>query len=92
MSTFVLVDDLKKYEAAGDALARSLLPHWKFPLQLVFLNPDCSLVTKLNYFRDLPGIHPDVAYPPRSKREGPMDTRPNDVIFLEHLAQHFGRE
>jgi hypothetical protein len=62
VSTWVLVDELKQRAEEGDTFAESLLTHWEYPLDLMFLNQNGQFVTKLNSFRDLPNAHPDVGH------------------------------
>lgn len=93
VSTHVLFDDLNKRANQGDKLITELLAHWEYPLELIFMTPACKLVTKLNYFQDLPTIHRDVAHPPRSLRTGgTAEWRSNEQIFLAHVAKHFKKE
>ena len=54
--TTVVIDDAKKLAEAGDELARQLQAQWTYPLEMMFLRTDGSLVFKLNSFKDFPGV------------------------------------
>lgn len=62
VSTWVLIDDLKKYADLENPLAETLASHWEYPLDLMFLTPEGEFVSKLNSFHDLPQAHPDVGH------------------------------
>jgi hypothetical protein len=64
VSTSMIIDDVHKRAKGGDGLAQLLAAHWEYPLEMMFLTPDGKLVSKLNSFKDFPGVHPDVAGPP----------------------------
>jgi hypothetical protein len=66
--TTVLIDDVKKLAAKGDDFAKQLQAQWTYPLEMMFLRPDGSLISRLNSFQDFPGVHPDVAAPPGKQR------------------------
>ena len=88
--TTIVIDDARKLADKGDALAKQLRDQWTYPLELMFLRTDGSLVTKLNSFKDFPGVHPDVAAPPGKQRvavEG--NDRAHVDIFLKRLEEHF---
>ena len=87
--TTVLIDDVKKRAEAGDELAKQLAAQWTYPLEMMFLRPDGSLISKLNSFKDFPGVHPDVAAPPGKARVEMADGRVHVDAFLTHLARHF---
>jgi hypothetical protein len=92
VNTSIIIDDLEKRAASGDQLAKQLAAEWVYPVEMMLLTPDRKLVSKLNSFKDFPGMHPDVSAPPGKRhvaREG-EDSHKN--IFLSHLARHFGRE
>jgi hypothetical protein len=92
VSTSIIIDDLEKRAANGDALAKQLVAEWEYPVELMFLTPDCKLVSKLNSFKDFPGMHPDVSAPPGNRFKPIADEHSHTDIFLNHLALHFGKE
>ena len=83
--TTVVIDDVRRLAEKGDELARHLQPHWTYPLEMIILRPDGSLVSKLNSFRDFPGVHPDVAAPPGKQRVEVAGDRTHIEAFLKHL-------
>jgi hypothetical protein len=85
--TTIVIDDAKKRSEAGDELAKQLSTHWHYPLEIMFLKPDGSLISKLNSFQDFPGVHPDVAAPPEKQRVEVANERAHIDAFLKHLAQ-----
>jgi len=85
--TTVIIDDVKKRAESGNEFAKQLAAHWSYPLQMIFLKPDGSLISKLNSFKDFPGVHPDVAAPPDKQRVETTDERANVDAFLKHLAE-----
>lgn len=88
--TTVVIDDAQTRAKSGDELALKLATTWEYPIAMIFLSPDGGVVTKLNSFRDFPGVHPDVSYP---QGDAPTsDGRSHADIFLKHVADHFGRE
>jgi hypothetical protein len=89
--TTVLIDDAKKLADRGDELAKQLAAHWTYPLEMLFLRPDATLVSGLNSFKDFPGVHPDVAAPPGKTRVERENERAHVELFLKHLDEHFGR-
>ena len=87
----VLIDDAKRRAAQGDELAKQLAAHWTYPLEMMFLKPDGTLVSKLNSFKDFSGVHPDVAAPPGKPRVEQANDRAHAEAFLKHLATHFAK-
>jgi hypothetical protein len=92
VSTSITIDDLEQRAAKGDELAKNLLPHWVYPVEMIFLTPDCTLVSRLNSFHDFPGIHPDVSAPPQKPYSKRADEHSHSDIFLNHIARHFGKK
>jgi hypothetical protein len=92
VSTSIIIDDLEKRAASGDELANKLMPHWVYPVEMIFMKPDCTLVSKLNSFEDFPGMHPDVGAPPGKRHRAKADEQSHSSVFLNHLARHFGGE
>jgi hypothetical protein len=90
--TSILIDDLEKPAATGDALAKLLATEWVYPVEMMFVTPAVKLVSKLNSFEDFPGMHPDVSAPPGHKHRTMDDEHHHAEVFLKHLAQHFGKE
>ena len=91
VSTSIIIDDLEKRAVAGDELAKQMVAQWEYPVEMMFLTPACQLVSKLNSFKDFPGMHPDVSAPPGSRHVDSTGERTHQTIFLDHLALHFGR-
>jgi hypothetical protein len=89
--TTVLIDDVKKRADQGDELAKRLAAEWIYPLELMVLRPDGTLVFKLNSFKDFTGVHPDVAAPPGKERVVLPDERAHIDGFLKRLDEHFPR-
>jgi hypothetical protein len=87
--TTVIIDDVKKRAQNGDEFAKKLKDTWNYPLQMIFLGPDGSVVSSLNSFKDFPGVHPDVAAPPGKQRIEVANERAHVDTFLKHLAVHF---
>ena len=87
--TTVIIDDVRKRAEKGDEFARQLVAHWTYPLEMMFLRTDGSLITKLNSFKDFPGVHPDVAAPPGKPRVEVTNDRAHAEMFLKHLAETF---
>jgi len=87
--TTIVIHDARKRAESGDEFAKHLAAHWKYPLQMMFLKADGSLISKLNSFQDFPGVHADVAAPPDRQRVVATDQHAHRNAFLKHLAQHF---
>jgi len=92
VSTSIIIDDLEKRAAAGDELAKRLVAHWAYPVEMMFATPAGEVVAKLNSFKDFPGMHPDVSAPPGSRHTGWRDEHAHANIFLGRVALHFGKE
>jgi hypothetical protein len=90
--TSIIIDDLEKRAAGGDELAKQLAAQWVYPVEMMFLTPSATLVSKLNSFKDFPGIHPDVSAPPGKRYVARGDKHAHKNMFLNHLARHFGKE
>jgi hypothetical protein len=90
--TFIIIDDLEKRAEGGDELAKLLASEWVYPVEMMFARPDGTVVSKLNSFKDFPGMHPDVAAPPRTKHRVYDNEHAHRGYFLEHLAVHFPKE
>jgi hypothetical protein len=90
--TSIIIDDLEKRAAGGDELAKQLAAQWEYPVEMMFLTPAGALVSKLNSFKDFPGMHPDVAAPPGNRHVGTGDEHSHSTLFLNRVALHFGRE
>lgn len=91
MNTSMIIDDVEKRAAKGDELAQLLAAEWVYPVQMMFLTPDCKLVSKLNSYKDFPGMHPDVSAPP-GKRHLAGAEQSHSSTFLNHMALSFGKE
>jgi hypothetical protein len=92
VSTAAIIDDVEKRAQGGDPLAQQLAAHWEYPLELMFLTPTGTVVSKLNSFKDFPGIHPDVAAPPKGGHGRMAHDRAHIDVFLKHVADHFTKE
>jgi hypothetical protein len=90
--TTILIDDLEKRAATGDALAKQLTAEWEYPVEMMFVTPECKVVSKLNSFKDFPGMHPDVSAPPGHRHREMKDENVHAKIFLDHLAKQFSKE
>jgi hypothetical protein len=90
--TSIIIDDLKKRAESSDPLAKLLVSEWVYPLEMFFLTPSGALVSKLNSFADFPGMHPDVAAPPRRRHQVMKNEDSHKDVFVNHLALHFGKE
>ena len=92
VSTSIIIDDLEKLAASGDELAKRLVGQWEYPVELIFLTAGGTLVSKLNSFKDFPGMHPDVSAPPGNRHKKLGDEHSHTNIFLNHVARYFGKE
>jgi hypothetical protein len=91
--TSMIIDDVNKLAQAGDELAKALAADWQYPLEMMFLSPECKLISKLNSFADFPGVHPDVAGPNRGRHPVPLtDERSHVDTFLRHVSKHFAQQ
>ena len=90
--TSIIIDDLEKRAATGDELAKRLVGQWEYPVELMLLTPAGTLVSKLNSFKDFPGMHPDVSAPPGNRHQGTADEHSHTKIFLSQLALLPGKE
>jgi hypothetical protein len=90
--TNILIDDLEKRAATGEALAKLLASEWEYPVEMMFVTPALKTVSKLNSFEDFPGMHPDVSAPPGHKHRTMDGEHFHAEVFLKHLASHFGKE
>ena len=89
--TTVVINDVNRLADQGDELAKQLKANWTYPLEMMFLRTDGTLISKLNSFKDFPGVHPDVAAPPGKKRVEQAADRAHVEIFLKHLEEHVAR-
>jgi len=89
--TSIIIDDLEKRAAGGDALAKQLVAEWEYPVEMMFLTPAGKVVAKMNSFKDFPGMHPDVAAPPGHRHRALTDERAHSNLFLKQIALHFGK-
>jgi hypothetical protein len=89
--TTVVITDAHRLAEQGDELAKHLATNWTYPLEMMFLRTDGALVSKLNSFRDFPGVHPDVAAPPGKTRVEVGSERDHIDIFMKHLEGSVAR-
>ena len=86
VTTWALIDDLK--QDTDNPFGETLLSHWEYPLDLMFLTTGGKFVSKLNSFNDLPGAHPDVGHHGDPfARFGPSHAD----VFYSHAKQFFSR-
>jgi hypothetical protein len=90
--TSAIIDEVEKRAAGGDELARLLAAQWEYPVEMLFLTPPSAVVSKLNSFKDFPGMHAEVSAPPGKRHLGRGDEHSHRDLFLKHLAVHFGKE
>ena len=90
--TSMIIDDVNKLAQAGDELAKALSAEWQYPVEMMFLSPECKLISKLNSFEDFPGEHPDVVAANRRAHAPLVDERSHVDIFLSHLSKHFAQQ
>jgi hypothetical protein len=96
VNTSVIIDDVQKRAEKGDALAKQLVDLWEYPVEMMFLSPTsasstaCTLVSKLNSYKDFPGVHHDVVAPPKKQHVERGEEHSHRDIFLKHLTLHFG--
>lgn len=82
VSTWVLVDELKSHADSRNPFASTLLTHWAYPMDLMFLTETGTFVSKLNSFADLHGAHVDVGHDPNHlDRSGPSHLD----VFTQHV-------
>ena len=89
--TNVVIDDVRRLAEKGDDFAKQLKADWTYPLEMMFRRPDGSLISKLNSFKDFPGVHPDVAAPPGKPRVEVANERAHVDAFLKQLDEHFSK-
>ena len=90
--TVQIIDDVQKWATRGDPLAQALADHWEYPVEMMFLKPDCTLVSRLNSFKDFPKMHQDVSEQ-AGEKETPVDeSLSHQSVFLKHLAAHFDKK
>jgi len=80
-----LIDDAQALADTGNPVARIIAQHWEFPLDLMFLDPDGNLITKLNSFKDLRAAHDDVGHPPDRRGR----SAPHVDVFMQTVDRHF---
>jgi hypothetical protein len=90
--TSIIIDDLQKRAAGGDVLAKLLVAEWHYPVEMMLLRPDGTVVAKLNSYKDFPGMHLDVAAPPGYRHVTRGDEISHSDIFLNEVERHFGKE
>jgi hypothetical protein len=92
VSTWIIIDDASKLAQKGDELGRTLASNWEYPIDIMFLTPEGKLMNKLNSYRDLTEVHPDVASPPGKQRPADgMARRSNVDVFLSHVTSVLSR-
>ena len=81
------MDDAQKLASAGNSFASVLANNWEYPLDLMFLSPDGTLITKLNSFQHLRSAHAGVGHPPEERGKDP----PHVLVFNRVLNTHFSK-
>ena len=89
--TSIIIDDLQKL-AERDELAKKLAAEWEYPVEMMFVTPQGAVAAKLNSYKDFPGMHPDVSAPPGKRFAVQGDEQAHSTVFLNCIAQHFGRK
>ncbi len=92
MCTAIIIDDLQKRAATGDELAKVLAANWEYPVEMMFATPACTLVSRLNSFKDFPIMHPDVAALAGEREVTGEEEHSHPSVFLKHVAAHFAKE
>jgi hypothetical protein len=90
--TSTIIDDVQKRASSsqeGNELAKKLEAQWEYPVEMMFLTPTGTVVSKLNSYKDFPGVHPDVVAPPKKQHVQREGERSHTDIFLKHIAKHF---
>ena len=89
--TSIIIDDLEKRAAHGDAFAKRLASYWEYPVEFLFVTAEGELVSKMNSFKDFPGMHPDVSAPPGKRFTAQDEEHSHRTVFLKHLDAHFSQ-
>ena len=58
----------------------------------MLLTPGGTLVSKLNSFKDFPGMHPDVSAPPGKRHQALEKGQTHTEVFRRQLERYFGKE
>ena len=90
--TSIIIDDVEKRAAGGNALAKRLAAEWVYPVEMMFLTPDSKVVAKLNSYEDFPTVHPDVSSPPTKQRPAVNSAESHSERFLDLIERHFGKK
>ena len=85
VSTWVLIDVLKKHAGQEHPFADTLANHWEYPLDLMFLTAEGKFLSKLNSFHDLPQAHPDVGHHGNPYARFGRSTHSD--VFFEHAKR-----
>ena len=86
VSTWVLVDELKKHRENPVPLRDTLAKNWEYPIDIMFLTGDGRFKSKLNSFQHFPA-HKDVGHP---GHPFPANAPTHAEVFFEHLSHFFG--
>ena len=89
--TWCVIADVSRFAKEGDELSRMLAAKWEYPVDLMFLDSDGTLLNKLNSFKDFPGVHADVSTPPNVEKQRGSE-RSHVEVFLDHVDRHFGKK
>lgn len=87
ISTWIIVDDAQRLAKEGNALAKTLIGNWQYPLDLMFLTENGVMISKLNSVQHLQhDVHKDVSHP--AAKPGPA----HKDVFVQHVVRLFGAE
>jgi hypothetical protein len=90
--TSIIIDDLEQRAKSGDELAKRLVGQWEYPVEFILARTDGTVVSKMNSFKDFPGIHPDVSAPPGHQHSALRDERTHAEVFLREVDFYFPKE
>ena len=90
ISTTILIDDLEARAKSGDEFAKRVAAEWEYPVEFIFLSPEGKPLSKLNSFKDFPGMHPDVSAPPGKEHWATKETHSDR--FLNAIDRSYGKQ
>ena len=87
VSTWVLIDELKKIREEQNLFGETLAKNWEYPIDIMFLSSDGKFRTKLNSIKHIPA-HKDVGHP---GHPFPADAPTHVDVFFEHALSFLGK-